>query len=259
MARVLIVDSNPDTQRALSGLLKYRTRHTFEMVESCTDGARKAISMAPDLIMINALMFIGSNYAFPRVMQQHNKTAGISFLVHTARDVGELTRKQIEASGVAGMVELPISAEELGLAIEQAVERSAGSRKDKGGIKPVQWQRVEKPADKAKQGAYKGKAVQSVQWQSISPEEAKKTGITKARRASPQPKAAPKQRVAKSQVFRPLSETAKQEKPKSSGFQATSFRQVDEDDVVHNKKPATFEAQTWDDVDPGETVKRRRR
>ena len=71
MARILVIDGNPDTHRSLGGLLKFRTAHEFEIAEDCSAGIRKSISMSPDVILINALFFMANNYAFPRVMQKH--------------------------------------------------------------------------------------------------------------------------------------------------------------------------------------------
>ena len=259
MARILVVDSNPDTQRALRGLLKYRTRHTFEMVTSCTQGARRAVATAPDVIMVNALLFMGNNYAFPRVLQQNTQTAGISFLVHTPGDVGEVTRRQIEASGVAGVVEMPISAEELDAEIVAATGRSHTPPADAGGVRPVQWQRISKSQTNTEsQEVHKGKAVKSVQWQSISTEEAKHSGITKGRK----PVRENQTQTSKDEnprIFRSLADTSSKAQAKPSGFQAASFQPVDSEDAVKNKKPATFKEQTWNDADPDETVKRPKR
>ena len=255
MACILIVDSNPDTQRALQGLLKYRTRHTFEMVTSCTEGARRAVGLAPDVIMVNALLFMSNSYAFPRVLQQNAQTAGIPFIVHTARDVGELTRRQIEASGVAGVVELPISAEELDAEIVATTGRFQVPSADADGVR--QWQRVSN-SERKTESVHKGKSVKSVQWQSISAEEAKQSGVTRGRRPAPQTRTQTSE-DEKPRVIRSSANTSPEEQPQSSGFQAASFQRVDSEDSVKNKKPATFKEQTWNDVNPDESVKRPRR
>ena len=188
MAKVLVVDGNPDHLRLLGGLLRYRTSHQVTVVETCVAGARAAVSDPPDVIMINALLFMGSQYAFPRVLQQNPRTASIPFLVHATGSLGEITQKQIEASGVAGVVELPISADELEAEIIRALGGSSVLPSGSGGIQPVQWTRmtaeaptrssaskpVPKPVGDNNRAAphqaretHRGRVVQSVDWAAI--------------------------------------------------------------------------------------------
>ncbi len=58
MAKILLIDSNPDQQRALCGLIRYRTPHSVAVVGSQVEGARAVAAERPDLIMINLLMFM---------------------------------------------------------------------------------------------------------------------------------------------------------------------------------------------------------
>ena len=120
MACILLIDSNPENRKSIEGLLHYRTPHTFESVATHTEGARKAVSLAPDIIMINVLLFMSKSYAFPRVLQQHVQTKTISFLVHATGPLDELTEKQILASGLATIIYLPASAEEIERGIQEA-------------------------------------------------------------------------------------------------------------------------------------------
>jgi hypothetical protein len=202
---------------------------------------------------------MGNNYVFPRMLQQNTQTAGIPFLVHTVRDIGELTQRQIEASGVAGLVEMPISAEELDAEIVRATGRSHVLAADADSVRPVQWQLVSKSETKTEaQDVHKGKAVRFVQWQSISPEEAKKSGVTRRRRPATQNPSQTSE-DERPRIFRPLADSSPKEKPQPSGFQTASFQRVDSEDLIKNKKPATFEEQTLNEVDAKEKVKRPRR
>lgn len=233
MARILIVDGNPDSQRAIGGLLKYRTRHTFAVADSREAGIRQALAMSPDIILINALLFMGNNYAFPRVMQHSPKTSHISFLVHATGALGTVARRQIEASGVAGVFELPISAEELHAEIEAALRL----RKPKIGVQAVQWQRLNGAktsdatrSDTNKQSAPKGvqKAVKAVQWPTAS-----KAEVARHRGAG-------------------------EIKPEETRFRAAVFPAINEQekDRVKGHAPGDFSEQSWEKVDPKQ-VKRR--
>jgi len=233
MARILLIDSNPDNLKSLEGLFRYRTRHEFDTATSQTEGARKAVSGSPDVIMMNALLFMGKNYAFPRVMQQHDKTMHISFLVHANGHLGEITEKQIQASGVATIVYLPVSAEELEAVIDEALHQ----------IKPVD-----------KQG------VAPVVWEQASRSEAKKVIRPQAKKATPEtPKVKPvawpvvsKQKEKPSERPQKATPQAPRPQAKSSGFRAASFEQVDEAKTQGKRK---FEDQHWENVDPKDVKK----
>jgi len=44
MAKILLIDSNPEQQRALSGLIKYRTPYSVVTTETGVEGARAAVA-----------------------------------------------------------------------------------------------------------------------------------------------------------------------------------------------------------------------
>lgn len=270
MARILVVDSNPDSQRALGGLLKYRTRHSFAIVDSCNAGARQAVAIAPDIILINALMFMHSNYAFPRVMQQHTQTAQIAFLIHSTGPLGEVARRQIEASGVAGVLELPVSGEELDEAIQKALKRRKPAKKT--GIQSVSWQKISRPPASKTPPHPATNEVKAVQWPRVPKESTKadKTGSKMKAvqwpsvpkedntRTSEVPKKVLKKGSEETHAFQPLKSASRQSSKKTGGFQATTFRQVDgvETGRIKGRSVDDFETQTWEKVDP-KKVKRR--
>lgn len=224
MAHILIVDGNPDSQRAIGGLLKYRTRHTFVVANSRRAGIHQALAISPDIILINALLFMGNDYAFPRVMRQSDKTSHISFLVHAIGALGEVARRQIEASGAAGVLELPIGADELDVKIEAALKY----RKPKSGVQAVQWQRLN--AEKAPPAKRAQKMVKPVQWPRVSGED----------------------------VQRPAAQGDARKKKEEKHFRAAAFPNVtrQEMDRVKGHSPDDFEAQAWEKVDPKLTKRR---
>ena len=122
MAKIIVIDGNPEQQRTLGGLIQYRTTHSHTLAEDCVEGVRAVASGGTDLIMINVLMFVASSFAFSRVLERNSRTASIPVLVHTSSALEDLTRRLIQVHGVAGFVELPLSGEELSYVIDQALE-----------------------------------------------------------------------------------------------------------------------------------------
>jgi CheY-like chemotaxis protein len=242
MARILLVDGNPENRKALGGLLRYRTRHQVESVASQTEGARKAVLLEPDLIMMNALLFMSNSYAFPRVLQQHQKTEGIAFLVHANGPLGEVTEKQIKASGMANILYLPASAEELETSIQDTLNQLPS--KAKSGVAPVVWRQASKAESKKKvSSGSSGKTVRPEKVKSVKWPQA---GTAKEQESSSS--GSPKQ------VFQNLSDQVPRAESKTARFKPASFRHVD--DEKPNRKPG-FKTQRWETVDP-EDVKNKR-
>ena len=50
MARVLLIDSNPDHKKSLKGLFAYRMHHSVIMANGCLEGARVCVAEKPDVI-----------------------------------------------------------------------------------------------------------------------------------------------------------------------------------------------------------------
>lgn len=244
MSRILLIDSNPDNRKSLEGLLRYRTRHDFEVVDNHTDGARRAVSLAPDLIMMNVLLFMGNNYAFPRVLQQHAKTQNISFLVLANGHLDEVTEKQIQASGMANIVYLPVSAEELEAAVHDALAQSGRIGSDE--VASVVWpQAVKDPSTSSKTGTQRAEAsgtpkIKPVQWPTASKpaQQTRPASSPKSARRKPTPQALPKR-------------TSKQ----SSGFRPATFDQVQDDSNVTGQPK--FKTQQWQTIDPKDLKKRK--
>jgi CheY-like chemotaxis protein len=230
MARILLIDSNPENRKSIEGLLRYRTSHKFDSVATHTEGARKAVSMLPDIIMMNALLFMSKHYAFPRVLQQHVKTKHISFLVHATGPLDEVTEKQIQASGLATIIYLPASAEEIESGIQEALNQSSVPSQ---GIASVVWPQAN-PGDITKvasQSVKKTPKVKTVQWPVVS----KANELAQVKRPS---KKATSHRLSGQP-------TGTHEKP-SSGFRPSTFEQVE----TGRESEKTFQKPRWKKVDP---------
>ena len=99
MAKILLIDSNPEQHRALCGLIRHRTPHSVVSTESRAEGIRAVWTERPDLVMINALMFIEEDFAMSHALRERDETGSIPVVVHTSGELGDLTLKRIEAHG----------------------------------------------------------------------------------------------------------------------------------------------------------------
>lgn len=232
MARILLIDSNPENRKSIEGLLRYRTSHKFESVATHTEGARKAVSLMPDIIMINVLLFMSKSYAFPRVLQQHAKTKTISFLVHATGPLDELTEKQILASGLATVLYLPASAEEIESGIQEALQQSLVQHP--AGVTPVIWPQAKpnETPNSTRPKAKKTPQINTVHWPVISKDKEDK----RPQKRSPRP------------ASRKLSgqPAGKKQQATPSGFQVSTFEQLETERETEKR----FHAQRWKKVDP---------
>lgn len=241
MAKILMIDSNPEHQRALGGLLRYRSAHSVVMVVSCVDGARAAVSQRPDLIMINALMFMIRDFAFARALRKNPQTSAIPILVHTTGALEDLTRRRLKRQGVAGMVELPVSASELAAQIQQGLQQAGRA----AGIQSVQWTRVERPG-----GTSGEKPVRPVNW-----------GVDGSRPQRPpaQPDS-PQGETRRQAPARPKGSSGRDdgfgEDGSQSAFRRVAYERVVASQAKQGTKPdsQTFRSGTWAQADPKRVV-----
>lgn len=235
MAHILLIDGNPDNRKALEGLLRYRTQHQFVVVDSQTEGARKAVALKPDVIMISALLFMGKNYAFPRVLQQHEKTSQITFLVYASGRLDEVTQKQIMASGMATIMHLPVSAEELEVGVQEALSHAPKAKAR--GVAAVVWPSAKRGerqnvVHQTKPNQKRKPAPQSVQWPQVP-------------KAEPPDKAKPH--------FVSLGDQARSVGNKKHSFSAANYEKVDS---KKTKGKQQFTVQKWERVDPKDIKKK---
>lgn len=242
MAKILMIDSNPEQQRALGGLLRYRSSHSVVMVVSCVDGARAAVSQRPDLIMINALMYMTRDFAFARVLRKNPQTSAIPILVHTTGALEDLTRRRLKQQGVAGVVELPVGAAELAAQIQQGLLQ--GGQAAQAG-RPVQWPLAERAGETSEK-----KTVRPVNW-----------GVDGSRTQRPPAQPVPPQKETPRQApARPRGHTGGDAGSGGNGdqsaFRRVAYERVDASQAKQGTEPGsrTFQPGTWAQADPKRVV-----
>ena len=179
MSDVLLIDGNPDHVRPLSGLFKYRIKHSLDVAGDCVSGLRRIYARPPEVILINALLFASEDYGFARALSEEPAHASIRVVVLIS---GRLEEIRARAAGQYGatILELPASAGELSKAIETAsrlrsqsanpqtvtwgsvepvrTQDRAAEEKEKPSVQPVSWQ----PLDQSKETDTNG--VRQVNW-----------------------------------------------------------------------------------------------
>lgn len=239
MAKILIVDNNPEQRRLLNGLFRYRTSHAVVNAQTCFSGARACLAEQPDLILINVLLFMANNFAFFRVLQEHAQTDSIPVLVHSAGALEKLTRRRVEASGAAGILELPLSADELVEEIERAFRKVRSAKRE---VRPVTWPQAAKPEKTGASKPAEGQEVRPVDWTAVA-----SSGRSQPRAEPARPRVQETRRAPQSNAGR-------------EGFRTPVFESVDESEVKANREggwPAEFQQQTdWPSADPSCVVNR---
>ena len=253
MPQILIVDGNPEHQRALGGLIRYRTESTTEIADSCVEGARIAARDHPDVILVNVLLYVDGQFAFQRALGMNASTKGIPILVHCSGEMEELTRRRVEANGAAGVLELPVNAEELVHYIDQATRNLPGASGTGEGVRPVSWPQAQQPEKGQDASSSDDRQVKPVDWGAVN------SGSSSA--ASPQaPSPKRPARPRKKKGKRPV-EPARTEPNKANGlaegFRTSSFRSVDPSEVKGADK-GDFEETQWPTVDPAKAKNPRR-
>ena len=250
MATILLIDGNPEQRKAVSGLLQYRTPHSVVEADGLLTGARAVVSQRPDLIMINALLFMKDDYAFCRVLRQDGRTRSIPVAVHTASPLGELAERRIQAQGATGIVEMPASAGELVHHIEGAFEAARQTRQTSRGVRPVQWPTGSQASAQADESGT-DRPVRPVDWRSIASNRANQT---------PGPAAARPEGTGEPRQPRHKDRGTGSEKGRG-GFQSSQFEAVDPSQAKgrgEGGEGGAFRQSEFPTIDPEKAKKRPR-
>jgi CheY-like chemotaxis protein len=248
MAKILVIDSNPEQQRALCGLIRYRTPHSLVATETCVDGARALVAERPNLIMINALMFMENNYAFSRVLQRSGQAGSVPVVVHTSGELEELSRRRIETHGVGAVVEMPLGAAELTEEIERALHTTGTERREQE-ARTVQWPQASQ-TDKEPQA----KQVRPVNWQVDGSARGDRTP-SQAPLSPPRPSRSPQTPTPSGQSRG----SADRQNGEQGKFRSSTFQGVDPSGVKKEgskEEPPSFKQVKWPSADPDRVKKK---
>jgi CheY-like chemotaxis protein len=240
MAKILLIDSNPDHRKSLKGLFEYRMPHSVVIENDCVAGARACVAERPDLIMINLLLFLDHKFAFSRALSRINQTEKIPVLVHLSGVVEDLSRRNAEVNGAAGVLELPCTAEELGEEIHRAIS-TGGRRGTTAEVKTVTW-----PSEHLAEGQASAREVKPVDWVAMA-----STNSTQTQAPSADPGATLKERKTP--------DTTRKSTAGSSTFKLAAFDSVDPETVKSGRSDSktreTFKPPDWPSVKPEDVKK----
>lgn len=141
MRNVLLVDGNPDHVRLLSGLFKYRLEPNLQVVGDCVAGLRQIYTQAPDVVLVNALLYGSEDFGFPRAMTEGEMNDGIGIVVLVSGRLDEIRERAVKQFR-ATIVEMPTSADEL----KEAMETAQRQRTRSSTPRTVTWQSADQPS-----------------------------------------------------------------------------------------------------------------
>ncbi len=120
MARVLVIDDNPEMLEMLEAILRHQGDHEVLLSSSGKDGLEKARSKTPDVAIVDVMMPDMNGYEVVRKLRANPGTNGIHILILTARGqpVDRLTALK---TGANYYMSKPVDARELLREVENFV------------------------------------------------------------------------------------------------------------------------------------------
>jgi CheY-like chemotaxis protein len=105
VARILVVDDQPENRDLLAYLLRY-FGHTVSVASDGAAGVRAALADVPDLVLMDIAMPVIDGLAAARQMRSHPELANTPLIAISA--TGSITLETIKASGFDGFYPIPI-------------------------------------------------------------------------------------------------------------------------------------------------------
>jgi two-component system phosphate regulon response regulator PhoB len=130
MARILVVEDEPDIQEVLDYNLK-RDGHEVTLTSTAKDGLRLARDRRPDLVLLDLMLPDGSGTELCKTLRQDSAMRGVRVMMLTAKGE-EIDRVLGFELGADDYIVKPFSVRELLLRV-QSVLRRAGSEETGGG------------------------------------------------------------------------------------------------------------------------------
>jgi MinD-like ATPase involved in chromosome partitioning or flagellar assembly/ActR/RegA family two-component response regulator len=126
MARILVIDDDPELLEMIELLLDKRTEHEAILSVDGEDGLSKARQDPPDLVIVDVMMPGMNGYDVCRGLREHPETASIPILVLTARGQ-PIDREAALQAGADEHLAKPIAMTDLVEQIEAMLSRPASS------------------------------------------------------------------------------------------------------------------------------------
>ena len=129
MAHILMIDDNPQNQRYIGKILRYRSTHQIDFAPDCHDAVEKIVEQRPDLIFLDLFTPGTDGFEFLESLHTHPATKGIPVVVHSGVPLDRLTSLRLKRVRpmYEGLIEFPIDASDLNRTIAAALRRSTGS------------------------------------------------------------------------------------------------------------------------------------
>jgi CheY-like chemotaxis protein len=105
VARILVVDDQPENRDLLAYLLRY-FGHTVSVASDGAAGVRAALAEVPDLVLMDIAMPVIDGLAAARQMRSHPELDDTALIAISA--TGSISLETIKASGFDGFYPIPI-------------------------------------------------------------------------------------------------------------------------------------------------------
>lgn len=130
MAYLLMIDDNPQSQRYIEKILRYRSKHELAFASTSPEAVEKMVERRPELILLDLFIPGADGLEFYQTLRQHPATSSIPIVIHTAVPLDQLTAIRVREMGKRlrydGFIEFPIDASELNRIIDSALNKGKG-------------------------------------------------------------------------------------------------------------------------------------
>jgi len=130
MAYILMIDDNPQSQRYIQKILRYRSKHELALASTSQEAVDMMVERRPDLILLDLFIPGADGLEFYQTLREHPATRSIPIVIHTPVPLDQITAIRVREVGrrlrYDGFIEFPIDASELNRIIKGALSRGKG-------------------------------------------------------------------------------------------------------------------------------------
>jgi len=130
MAYILMIDDNPQSQRYIQKILRYRSKHELALASTSQEAVDMMVERRPDLILLDLFIPGADGLEFYQTLREHPATRSIPIVIHTPVPLDQITAIRVREVGrrlrYDGFIEFPIDASELNHIIDGALSRGKG-------------------------------------------------------------------------------------------------------------------------------------
>ncbi len=125
MARILVIDDNPDMLNMLDMILSKRAHHQTILCADGSEGLKAALANPPDLAIVDVMMPGMSGYEVVRKLRSDPRTENVRIIVLTARGQ-PVDREAATRAGADAFIAKPVEVRALLAQVEELLSQQQG-------------------------------------------------------------------------------------------------------------------------------------